>query len=349
MNATVKAVVRRTVSLVAVASGCCAVQRHLVRKDGAYIFYGHRVASDDEGYLEGLRPDWLDAQLAYLARHYEIISLSDLVRCFETCQPVPSPSAVITFDDGFRDNLTAALPIVQKYRVPATVFLVTGCISSGELPWPQYLGYLFQHTSRTTVVAEVAGSQRELDLGSPPSRRRACLLVKEGLGRLPRSEREQQLRQWCRLLGVDPPRDRMLSWSEVKEMHAAGVEFGAHTYSHPWLACIPLDEAREEMQRSRDDLATKLGVVRPPFCFPGGSFTEELLAMVPRLGFASCFRPNPRQRLNSLATATAYSLGRVGLPNGPAVELIAEIDGPLPTLRRWFGRQVKQTVVATTR
>ncbi len=338
MNGSVKVLARRIVSRAAVASGWCAVQRRVMRKEGAYIFYGHRVATDDEGYLQGLRPEWLDAQLAYLTRHYEVLSLSELVRYFETRQPVPPRSAVITFDDGFRDNLTTALPILQKYRVPATIFLVTGCISSGELPWPQYLGYLFQHTSRTAVVATVAGARQELDLGTTLSRRQAYLLVKDVLGRLPRSERERQLKQWCRLLDVDPPCDRMLSWSEVEEMRTAGVEFGAHTYSHPWLAFIPPDEAREEIERSRDDLATRLGVVRPPFCFPGGSFTEELMALVPQMGFASCFRPSPRHRVNSLATATAFSLGRLGLPNGPAAELVAEIDGPLPTFRRWFRR-----------
>jgi len=338
MNGSLKTTARRIVSLTVVASGWCAVQRLVVRKDGAYIFYGHRVAPDDEGYLEGLRPQWLDAQLAYLTRHYEVLSLSELVRCFEARQPVPPRSAVITFDDGFRDNLTTAFPILQKHYVPATIFLVTGCVSSGELPWPQYLGYLFQHTSRTAVVAEVAGGRQELDVSTTSSRRQVYLLVKDVLGRLPRSEREQRLREWCRLLDVVPPRDRMLSWSDVAEMRAAGIEFGAHTYSHPWLAFLPPDEAREEIERSRDDLATRLGVVRPPFCFPGGSFTEELMALVPQMGFASCFRPNPPHRVNSLATATAFSLGRLGLPNGPAAELVAEIDGPLPTFRRWLGR-----------
>lgn len=335
----VKEAARGVLSHLVRASGWCALQRRFRPINGALIFYGHRVADDDEGFLPGLRPTWLDAQLGYLTRHYEVIPLATLLQCFEQCKPVPARSAVITFDDGFRDNLTHGLAILQRHRVPATIFLVTGCVSQGQLPWPQRLGFVLQRTTQRRLLVRRAGSVCEVSLDGKGGRRRAYLTVKRHLGSLPRAARETALAELAVQAGVDPPRDRMLSWEDARAMRACGVEFGAHTYSHPWLSKLPWEEAKEEIERSRLDLKEKLGIERPPFCFPAGKYTPALQDLLPQLGLRSAFQPNPRHRVNSLHTATAYTLARVGLPNAPAVQLEAEIDGPLPALRRLLPRR----------
>ena len=331
---------RTLASYAVVYTGLSALGRLFFPKNGALIFYGHRVANDDEGYLEGLRPEWLDEQLAYLTRHYEIISLSRLLECYELGRPVPARSAVLTFDDGFRDNLTHGWPILKRYGVTATIFVVTGCAEAGELPWPQRLGFLFQNTQRPTWVVPWSlpdGTLMELPLQTPAQRREAYLAVKSHLVGLPRVDREAWLKRLARELDVDPPRDRMLSWADLRELRAAGWEMGAHTFSHPWLAQIPPAEAREEMERSREDLRRHLGIERPSFCFPAGSHSAALMTLARDLGFRSAFQPNPPHRVNTLANAHPFALGRMGLPNAPAGNLEAELDGPFYTLRRgWY-------------
>ncbi len=336
-----KEILRILITRAVVHSGLTTLGRRLFPKRGAVIFYGHRVAADDEGYLEGLRPEWLDDQLAYLTRHYEIIRLSDLLRCFEERRPVPERAAVLTFDDGFRDNLTRALPVLQRHGVTATVFVVTGCAANGALPWPQRLGWLFQRTPRPELVIrleETGLPPLELPLNTTAARRRACLKVKEFLTRQPRAVRESWLARLSRELEVEPPRDRMLSWKDLRELQVAGWELGAHTVSHPWLARIPFEEARWEMERCRADLREHLGIEHPPFCFPAGSFTPELMRLAKSLGFRSAFQPNPPHRVNTLENSHPFALGRLGLPNAPAVYLEAELDGPLPVVRRLWRR-----------
>lgn len=131
--------------------GVARLSRKFRPKNGAIIILGHRVADDDEGCLQGLRPSWLAEQLDYLSRHYHFLSLSKLLDCYERHQSIPPNSVVITFDDGFRDNFTNAYPILQQYHVPATVFLATGCVSSGDLPLPQQVGCLCQKQLTRTV------------------------------------------------------------------------------------------------------------------------------------------------------------------------------------------------------
>lgn len=343
---------RVAASHLAVRTGLCALGRRLFPKPGAVIFYGHRVAGDDEGYLEGLRPEWLDAQLAYLTRHYEVLSLGRLLRCYEERRPVPPRSVVITFDDGFRDNLLQGWPVLKRYGVTPTVFVVTGCAETGELPWPQRLGYLFQQTARSALRVGLGGNgapPEEFPLGTAAERRRAYVRVKDFLTRQPREVRESWLARLSRDLEVEPPRDRMLSWAELNELQAAGWEIGAHTFSHPWLARIPPEEAREEMERSREHLRMRLGVERPSFCFPAGSHNAKLMKLAQALGFRSAFQPNPPHRVNTLENSHPFALGRMGLPNAPAVCLVAELDGPLPALRRWWRWDRPFDVAAATR
>lgn len=338
-----KEAIRSLASRAAVSTGLTAAGRALFPKRGAVILYGHRLAGDCEGYLQGLRPDWLDAQIAYLARHYETIPLSRLLACYEERRVVPGRSIVLTFDDGFRDNLTEGLPILRRHGVTATVFVVTGCISSGELPWPQRLGFMFQRSELQsfTFQPDMPGaSPRHVALDSAAGRHAAYLAVKEYLKPLGREQREAWLARLQRELGVEPPRDRMLSWSDLRELRAAGWEIGAHTFSHPWLARIPCAEAREEMERCREELWEHLGIERPSFCFPAGSCSEELRVLARELGFRSAFQPNPPRRVNTLAGSDPFSLGRMGLPNAPRMVLEAELDGPFHTLRRLYRRPV---------
>jgi len=300
--------IRRLAARVLARSGAVAVWRGAFPRPGAVILYGHRVTGDNEGYLEGLQPEWLDSQLGYLTRHYEVISLSDLLACYEERRPVPERAAVITFDDGFRDNIENALPILEKHHVTATVFLVTQSIDTGQLPWSQRLGFLFQHTNIVEFRCSAVSGQNFV-MSDPGARRHVYDAVKEPMKEMTRERREAVLDE------------------------AGGMEFGAHTYSHPYLARISFKEARWEIQRSLDDLRRMLSIDRPSFCFPAGSLTPQLVELVRTLGFRSGFQPDPRRRPNTLETAGLFSLGRRGMPNGPRIELAAELDGPLDSIR----------------
>ena len=323
---------RHLASHASVSTGCCALGRTFGNKDGALIFYGHRVTDDDEGYLQGLRPDWLDQQLAYLTKHYEIISLRQLVECLESGQKVPQRSAVITFDDGFRDNFTHGFPILQKYQVPATIFVVTGSLSTGELPWSERLGYILQNTQEIEIHQSWM-DPTPISLEDKKARYEAYCKIKKHLITLSRVDREDCLKKISSTLKLEAPKDRMLSWAEAKELQQAGIEIGAHTYSHPLLAEIEPDEAVWEMKKSKADLEEFLNISQPSFCFPVGSWNQSLVNEAIKLGFRSVFTPGSRKRLNQITHTSPFSLSRLGLPNAPRVQLEAELDGPIPFMR----------------
>ena len=318
-------------------SGLSKLGRAFRSHDGCLIFYGHRVADDDEGYMQGLSPTWLDDQLAYIARHYEVISLRQLVDCLVRDRTPPRKSAVITFDDGFRDNYEVAFPLFQKYGVSASIFVVTGSLTHGQLPWSQRLGYMFQNTPVSSLSC-IETADDAMFLRSSQERTEAYKYVKRPISKMCREEREKAIERIAGLLQVEPPMNRMMTWDHAREMLAGGVEIGAHTYSHPLLAEISFEEAKWEMQKSLFDVKEKLSVENPAFCFPAGSCNENLINLVPKLGFSSVFVPNQAIRLNLPGAVTPFSLSRRGLPNAPALYLEAEIEGPFDAIRATLGR-----------
>lgn len=329
---SLKELTRMGLSQVIVGAGVTRLSRKLFPKNGAIIFCGHRVADDDEGDLPGLRPSWLVEQLDYLSRHYQFLPLSKLLDHYERHELIPPNSVVMTFDDGFRDNFTNLYPILQRYHVPATVFLATGCVSSDDLPWPQKVGYLFQET-KVASLCHVTTKKIPVPLKSPRDRNAARTTVRKFLEHMPRVERQQSIAELYELLQVEIPRDRMLTWDQVKTMQKGGIEFGAHTFSHPWLPLMSAEEARWEMEASLHDIQLHCGNERPSFVFPSGFRTPDLVKMAISVGFRGVFQTHYSIRVNQIGVNDQFSLSRIGLPTVPGVLLEAELEGPFYALR----------------
>ena len=92
-------------------------------------------------------------QLLYLKKHYNILPLPEVAEKLRHGEPLPPYTAVITFDDGFRNNYTTAFPLLKREGLPATIFLATGYMDTNELYWADKLFVIFRETER-----------RELDL-----------------------------------------------------------------------------------------------------------------------------------------------------------------------------------------
>ena len=87
-------------------------------------------------------PEHFDRQCAYLARHYRVLSLDDLVDHVAAGRPVPSKAVVLTFDDGYLDNYTQAFPILRRHGLNATFYVTTDCIDNRALLWTGLLRFV---------------------------------------------------------------------------------------------------------------------------------------------------------------------------------------------------------------
>jgi len=112
--------------------GVYRLWRHINRREALIITYHGILPGKSDVYTDRNCVDaaMFDRQMAFMSRHYNVVPLPDIVEWLSSARKLPRYTAAITFDDGFRNNFTVALPVLKKYRLPATVFLATGFVYS---------------------------------------------------------------------------------------------------------------------------------------------------------------------------------------------------------------------------
>lgn len=292
-------------------TGLTLLLNRLFPRPGALIFFGHRVANDFDDLLGGVPPELFERQIAWLVRHFRFLSMDELVERIQQQKPVPANSVVLTLDDGYVDNYTNALPVLEHHKVPATIYLVTDSIETGELPWPQRLAWVLARTKRDTLVLDQPG-RISFPLKTWPQRVKVLRALKEIRKSLSMRDQLLLFQSVVDQCGVPTPKGRMLNWDQVCEMRRRGITFGSHTVHHPFMKRLPLEDARWELVESKRVLEERLGERVRHFCFPHGSYSEAVGRLAREVGYESFFIPGGLNRTND-HRRSPFQLRRLGI------------------------------------
>jgi peptidoglycan/xylan/chitin deacetylase (PgdA/CDA1 family) len=235
----------------------------------------HKVSPDPHPYFEPVHPIIFERYAEFLHRNYRVMHLDELV-VRSRHGDIPDRAVAITFDDGYRDNYENAFPILKKYELPATIFVATGAIGTGETLWHDRIFDAFRHTSASHLHLKGI-AVNELVLDNSESRHHALKLTLDhakklyGISRLEFVEEVEQA-----LTPNRPPQqeDRMLTWDQIGEMHRAGIRFGSHTVTHPILSRVPQEELTRELFESKRQLSKQLGAPVESFAYPNGRASD---------------------------------------------------------------------------
>jgi peptidoglycan/xylan/chitin deacetylase (PgdA/CDA1 family) len=239
----------------------------------------------ESGNPLGLAPtrEAFEAQMFFLRQHYRVVSLEEV--CKGLRDPRTSePGVAITFDDGYRSAYTVAFPILQKYHLPATIYVTLDCVESGEVAWYDRIFLAMAVAPSGEVQLDLDGPWR-VELNSREDRLRAALELVAYLRALPNSRR----RECCAVLEkrIGLPQNalssRILTWEQIHLMHQAGIAFGSHTLTHPVVSQLTPTELANELGESRRLLEEKLGSPVADFAFPFGKESDCSAAAVEQL------------------------------------------------------------------
>jgi peptidoglycan/xylan/chitin deacetylase (PgdA/CDA1 family) len=280
---------KRTVLKLMAASGAFAPVRWMNRGKSLILMY-HRFGERDD--TVAVRASEFEAHLRYLTSHYSIVPFSAVAESVARGSGVPPGTAAITVDDGYADFFDVAFPIVRRYRVPATVFVVTGFVDGTAWIWTDKLRFVTARARVAEREVRVGDRTIRLRLDGAASRTRAAERVNAVLKTMPDDEKEEALLRIASELEVPiPPRPtdefRPLDWDQVREMAASGVEIGSHTVTHPMLTKVSPDRLRDEVRRSRRRLEAELGRRVDLFCYPNGDYDAGVKREVGSAGYAS--------------------------------------------------------------
>jgi peptidoglycan/xylan/chitin deacetylase (PgdA/CDA1 family) len=235
-------------------------------------------------------PDHFDAHLTILKQKASVVTLDDV------CTPSRSPRVVVTFDDGYVDNLDIAVPIAQAHGVPITVYVASGMIGDRRGFWWDRLAHLVRYEpgGPASLRTTIAGEDVDVALDGPDQ----CLQARDELHRRlrprPPAEIADVLDGVADRLGRDrdaPADARPLEPAELQRLAATdAVTVGAHTVDHPLLRSQPSDAQRETIATSKAALERSLARKVDHFAYPFGghdSFDTRTVTAARDAGFAT--------------------------------------------------------------
>ena len=262
-------------------SGALLLARSIRRRCGNYrlVILTYHSFSDVVQYLDmAIFPSLFMKQVQCLGKYFKVQTLSDaLARHYGTAD-VRGDSAVVTVDDGYADNVYPLVKAAKTYGVPATVFLTTDCIDNGQ-PTTVMWVMLAIHYATTELINLPEVGIENMWIRTRSEKEDAIRRIDCALKPLTGNQRNEVIKQLIGKSGAEGLIRKngeavMLTWDQVRAMKAEGIEFGAHTLTHPVLSLLDAAGVQHEIVGSIHRIREMLGAENVIFAYPYGSDAE---------------------------------------------------------------------------
>lgn len=355
----IKTVVKEAVSKLFYDSKFFKKFQKLKKTQVPLVLYYHRVHEHPNplNRIPSLSIDisQFEAQIRFLQEKFHVVSLYDVLRHYRSETRLRSDSVAITFDDGFRDNYDLAFPILQKYEIPATIFVTTGFVGKSDLLWWDKLFLQLDLLRNNSLLGYLRGGiDEKLHSAFVKYHQRRSRKMEECIINLLKQRGHSRINEYLYLmdeilakhgLGYEIPR-QFLSWDEIREMIRAGISVGSHTVSHRPLLALDKSTLKFEIDGSKASIEHHTGKSATFFAYPDGVVDFEAKEMVQKSGYLGAFQT---KRSTHIPSDDPYALGRIPIkehhshgPDGTFSEGIfsLELAGTYERLflRAWRGK-----------
>lgn len=287
----------------------------------------------------------LDACLTALKSVYTFVPLDEAVDMLAGRRPLVPYAMALTFDDGYRTQVSAVAPVLRRHGVPATVFISTGPVVSRTPFWFDRLDYALQHAVHGARQAVIGGQPLTID-ASERERLATTYAELRSLAKAPvRDDREmnreldglaEQLERECghalsTVFEADPW-SSLLTVDEIRHTEPP-ITFGSHTVDHWRVHRLDRDAVVAQLAGSKADLEAWTGRPCRVFCYPDGGVSADAAGLVRACGYDAAVTAD--HGVNRQGDDLMY-LRRIDLPlSGSVAELLAEVSGFKDWLLRW--------------
>ncbi len=327
--------------LAAARPGLTVLTYHRIAEPGADVFYDPVISATPESFR---------AQVDWLSRSVRILTLAEAVERIASDSAWREPAALVTFDDGYRDNFEAAAPILRERGIPATFFLPTALLEAPQLPWWDRVACIIKQTR----VKRLELPRRASDDGDGPP----PLAI--DLDAMPRSAAIgaiigafldetiadgpwflEMLAERAEVAVDDEAMARALftDWDQVRRLTGpdSGLSVGSHGHSHRKLAGLDAEAQGAELAGSRKILEDRLGrevdAMAYPYGWPG-TYTEQTKALAAGAGYRVAFAS--LEGINRPGSLDPFEVRRLGVGSGDSPTLLRARAGLHATIGRSF-------------
>jgi peptidoglycan/xylan/chitin deacetylase (PgdA/CDA1 family) len=291
----------------------------LRRQCAGVILVYHRVTSVADPAFAPLPPEIFEEHCRAIKQWLSVMPLSVFAERHRHGRSLKGCCA-ITFDDGYRDFLEYAYPILERHSLPATHFLVTDCLASGLPTWNLRLNRQFWHGRDRSRKASDSAALHPREVAA----------LKRQLGKLSAAERYAWLEVREAAQPDLPPPPPMLRPEDLTECDPRLIEWGSHTVSHAMLAYCDRETLQRELRESRRLLEEQTGCRQRFISYPNNSYTSEVVRAAEEAGYACALAVDQRP---VGMQSSLYALPRLDVGYMRTAMLRLELGGALGFLR----------------
>lgn len=264
----------------------------------------HGVMDDGEATeWTPLRPQLpkiqLEKVISQLSKYYQFVSFQDAVDMIRGRKEVKPYSIAITFDDGYRNNITHAQPILLRHGIKAAFYLTTGHVNRRAPLWFDRLDYALQHCNTGGMVFKVGANKINIDSSSKAALSESYKKLRDlakcmyddlemlkDLDNIASSLESKSIRKLDDIFENDHW-SALLTWEEIERASRKGVCLGSHTVDHIRLEFVDREAAKRQLITSKEMIEAVTGKPCDHFCYPNGSFNDAIAEMVMDCGYLS--------------------------------------------------------------
>lgn len=254
----------------------------------ATILLFHRVNPIRDKLWDPMSPVLFEKIMKFLKKNYEVLPLSEI--CLN--KPVTKkPQMAITFDDGYRDYIDFALPILKKYNFHSTMYVVTDCVENNMPTWTYVMDYYFLNTKKLEISSFDYGAEcaefEKYKWSDNEEQINYCKTFKQYLKKVDNGLRSKILENFIKEFDdVKLPENLMITWDELRSFDKKLVDIGSHSVSHPPLATIEDDvELEKEIRVSGEIIQSELGYFPLSISYPVGSYNQKVKEVTKKAGY----------------------------------------------------------------
>lgn len=262
------------------------------------IFLFHRVSPSKEKWAIPTSPKIFEKCVRHITRHHWVRTIEDVLLEKEK-NNADKNIACITFDDGFKDNIEYAAPILKKYNCPASFYPVTDCIDHDLPTWTHIYHRAFQETSMKSIILHsdhLPQFKGKISFSSATKKESFCKTLFQKMKLLPQVEIDKIMREVADGFNDVPlPSGFMMDWKDINELMQSGFAIGSHTKTHALLSNIDNDvELSNELTFSSERIRNETGKSPISVSYPVGFYNEKVKQAAKNAGYKIGLAVNQR-------------------------------------------------------
>jgi len=295
------------------------------KKNRIPILLFHRISDIKDNFWEPLPVKYFDKLIKFISKHYDIITIDYLL---ENKSKNLKNKCIITFDDGYKDFLENAYPILQKYNIKSTLFVTVNPVNTNSLIWTSELNKAIENTTKNTLELTFNNKLNKYNISNTLQKQKVVFNLLQILKNISNKEQNKIISQIKTKLNYTKPDNiNFLNWNDINKLKTQ-VNIQSHSLTHSFMTTLTDNELDEELIMSKKILSDKTNTNIKYFSYPIGDYNNNVIEKTKKYYTSAFIVSDNLVEVNKLSNNNyKYKIPRINITDKSVYEVFFRING----------------------